>query len=99
MVGVDLNSATVSDVDAAADDVEARIRTADPTGSVSTSARSTIDPPPSALTGVWNVTEIDGAPALDETMPTLEFGTDGILSGDASCNRFSTGYTIDGDAL
>jgi len=62
-------------------------------------ADSDADPGASPLTGAWNVTEIDGTPALDQTMPSLEFGVDGVLSGDASCNRFTTGYTIEGDAL
>ncbi|WP_374686405.1 META domain-containing protein [Promineifilum sp.] len=37
--------------------------------------------------------------ALADREATLEFRADGQLGGNASCNQFFAGYTIDGDAL
>ncbi len=51
------------------------------------------------LLGEWTVTSIDGAPTDVEPAPTLIFGEDGTLGGNASCNSFSTTYLSDGDSL
>ncbi|MCA9980784.1 MAG: META domain-containing protein, partial [Anaerolineales bacterium] len=60
---------------------------------------------PSALTGTsWLVTGYNNgreavvSPLLD-TEITVLFGEEGQLSGNASCNTFSGGYTLDGDAI
>lgn len=47
----------------------------------------------------WAVTEIDGAPVLEGSAPTLRFDAEGTASGDASCNRFTGGYTLSGEGL
>lgn len=49
--------------------------------------------------GVWTVVSVDGTPAIDEPQATLRFGDDGTLSGNATCNDFSTSYDLDGDAI
>lgn len=51
------------------------------------------------LSGVWNVTEIDGSPVLEEAPATLEFSADGTLSGTTGCNSYTTGFEVDGDLL
>lgn len=53
----------------------------------------------SPLFGVWNVTEVDGSPVLEEAPATLEFGADGTLSGTTGCNSYTTGFEVDGDQL
>lgn len=46
----------------------------------------------------WAVTGIKGAPTLDGHQPTMQFEADSV-SGLASCNRFTGGYTQDGANL
>lgn len=36
---------------------------------------------------------------LADSEITAEFGTDGTLSGSAGCNRYTAGYTVDGDSV
>jgi heat shock protein HslJ len=50
------------------------------------------------LTGApWQVISINGVDA--KTSPTIEFGSDGRASGNASCNRFSAEFKVDGAKL
>jgi heat shock protein HslJ len=52
--------------------------------------------------GEWRVEEIAGEPAAGvpgEAAPTLRFAADGRVSGRAGCNRFTAGYTLDGERL
>jgi heat shock protein HslJ len=50
------------------------------------------------LTGApWQVVSINGVDA--KPSPTMEFGSDGRVSGNASCNRFSAEFKIDGAKL
>lgn len=51
------------------------------------------------LIGLWNVIDIDGEPVLDSAVPTLEFASDGSLSGSTGCNTYRTGFSVDGEAL
>ncbi|MGA9279075.1 META domain-containing protein [Ilumatobacter sp.] len=53
----------------------------------------------SGLVGGWTVTEIDGEAPVANTPATLSFGEDGSLSGNASCNSYTTSYSTDGDSL
>jgi heat shock protein HslJ len=39
------------------------------------------------------------ASLVDGTLVTAEFGTDGRVAGSGGCNRFSGGYTLEGDGL
>ena len=43
--------------------------------------------------GPWVVEDIAGMGMIDYARVTLDFGEDGRLSGDASCNRYTTRYT------
>src|SRR5690554_5348714 len=47
----------------------------------------------------WVVEDIDGKGVVDSSMTSLNFGTDGRLSGAAGCNRFFAGYRLDGRQL
>lgn len=52
-----------------------------------------------ALAGTsWTVSQIKGTATMDGHQPTMAFDTDSV-SGLASCNRFTGGYTQDGAAL
>jgi len=52
-----------------------------------------------ALTGGWRVTEVNGGPVVAGSHPTLNFGPDGRLSGNASCNQFGASYSVQGATL
>lgn len=52
---------------------------------------------PEALTGgEWHVEDVAGRGVVDGSPVTLLFGTDGSLSGDASCNRLIARYSVRG---
>jgi heat shock protein HslJ len=36
---------------------------------------------------------------VEGTPPMLTFGADGIVSGNAGCNQFSGGYSVDGNTV
>ena len=55
--------------------------------------------PADLLDGDWTVTAIDGKAPVSDSEPTLSFGTDARVSGNASCNRFFGGYTLTGEGL
>jgi heat shock protein HslJ len=56
--------------------------------------------PASLLQGAeWTVAEIDGKPLVAGSKVTLQFAPDGHLSGQASCNRFMSEYTLSGEGL
>lgn len=46
--------------------------------------------------GVWDAKTVDGQPALPDMRMTIE---DGRLAGGSGCNRFTTSWKADGDAL
>lgn len=49
--------------------------------------------------GEWTVENIGGQGVIDDSQPTLLFGEDGQLSGNASCNRLVASYTVQDDKL
>lgn len=53
----------------------------------------------SELSGQWTVTHINAVPITDRANPTMTFDDDGTLSGDASCNNYSTTYVVEGDTV
>jgi heat shock protein HslJ len=56
--------------------------------------------PASLLQGAeWAVVEIGGKPLVEGSKVTLAFAPDGHLSGQASCNRFMSGYKLSGEGL
>ena len=56
--------------------------------------------PASLLQGAeWSVVEIGGKALVAGSKVTLAFAPDGSLSGNASCNRFMSKYTLSGEGL
>jgi len=56
--------------------------------------------PASLLQGAeWTVVEIGGAPLVAGSKVTLNFTPDGEVSGHASCNSFTSAYTLSGEGL
>lgn len=47
----------------------------------------------------WLLTSIGGADVVEGSTVTLTFGSDGRAYGTSGCNRFFSGYTVDGEAL
>jgi len=48
---------------------------------------------------VWRAEDIGGAGIIDSSRATLTFGADGRISGSASCNAYSGGYSLDHGTL
>lgn len=44
----------------------------------------------------WRLDELGGVPAIREPTATLEFGSEGAVSGRGTCNRFTGQMTIEG---
>jgi heat shock protein HslJ len=57
---------------------------------------STSEPLPDTT---WTVTSIDGDETIRSAQPTIEFGTDGTVSGTTGCNQYNGTFTVDGDRL
>lgn len=55
--------------------------------------------PDPKLLGIWRIEQARSAPLLDKRVARLDFGTDGQLSGQASCNGFTASYSLVGDRL
>lgn len=53
---------------------------------------------PLAGTG-WLLDTLNGSPIMAEAAVTLNFGTDGAVSGSDGCNQYSTTYTVSGSSL
>ena len=49
--------------------------------------------------GEWRIEDIGGQGVIDNSRATLVFGSDGQLSGDASCNRLIASYTLQGEKI
>lgn len=49
----------------------------------------------------WSLVWVEGFDSMPSgvAMPTIRFGTDGRLSGNAGCNRAGADYTVDGNQL
>jgi heat shock protein HslJ len=62
-------------------------------------------PPPTAGAGAtlagtsWSLVEMGGTADFAHIVPTIEFGTDGTVSGFAGCNRFGGSFAVDGQNL
>lgn len=54
--------------------------------------------PRAAIDGDWNIVSINGKRVARNTTPTLSF-RQGLISGNASCNRMSGSYSFKGDKL
>jgi heat shock protein HslJ len=55
--------------------------------------------PPTELPGTsWVLKDLSGA-ELGTGVPTIDFGTDGTVSGSAGCNTFNGTYTVDGSSI
>jgi putative lipoprotein len=55
--------------------------------------------PPTELPGTsWVLVGISGA-ELGTGVPTINFGTDGTVSGSAGCNTYNGTYTVDGSSI
>ncbi len=52
-----------------------------------------------ALGIAWRLEDLDKAGIIDRSRITLLLGEDGRASGMAGCNRYTTGYALDGTAL
>ena len=51
------------------------------------------------LIGAWTVESIGERPVIDNSSAYLEFAADDRVGGNASCNRFTGGYTLSGAQL
>lgn len=49
--------------------------------------------------GEWVVKDINQGAVVDDSRVTLNFGNDGRVSGSASCNRYTGGYSVAGSSL
>jgi heat shock protein HslJ len=54
---------------------------------------------PSLAGTKWRLADLAGTPVAEGIEATLEFGADGGVSGNASCNNFRGAATITGDAI
>jgi heat shock protein HslJ len=82
------------------------MRTALPAFALALSACSTMAapgpapaPPSADLVSNWSIAAIDGEAIPPSDAYHLQFGTDGRVSGQAGCNRFSGPYTEVDDAI
>jgi heat shock protein HslJ len=55
--------------------------------------------PDTAVLGLWLIEQARSAPLLDKRSARLDFGPDGTLSGNGSCNTLSGRYTLEGNKL
>ena len=55
--------------------------------------------PPLEVYGLWRVDQARTEPILDRSRARLDFGRDGTLTGNTSCNTLRASYTLDGDKL
>lgn len=51
------------------------------------------------LFGIWVVETISERPVIDGSPARIQFGTDGAINGNASCNRFFGDYTYEDGRL
>lgn len=47
----------------------------------------------------WVLSELNGQPVLADTTISLQFGAEGQASGTDGCNRYTTSYSAEGDAI
>ncbi|MCL1122922.1 META domain-containing protein [Shewanella surugensis] len=51
------------------------------------------------LEGTWHIEKINGQAVVNYSPAQLSFGTNGVLSGNNSCNTFTGNYTFVGSSL
>ena len=51
------------------------------------------------LHGEWLIEEIGGKAIIAKSRPTINFGDDGQISGNGSCNRYFGPYALSGEGL
>ena len=51
------------------------------------------------LHGEWLIEEIGGKAVIAKSLPTINFGDDGKISGNGSCNRYFGPYALTGEGL
>jgi len=64
-----------------------------------TACSSAIPPSPETLQGSWKIQTIQDKELLDNSTAQLLFNEDNNLSGSGSCNRLSTSYNSQNNAL
>jgi heat shock protein HslJ len=62
-------------------------------------AAPAVAPPDPKVLGEWRIEQARSAPLVDKRQARLNFGADGAVSGNASCNTFGGRYTLTGDKL
>lgn len=55
--------------------------------------------PARLLRGEWLIYEIGGRAIVAKSQPSIDFGPDGKLSGNGSCNRYFGPYALTGEGL
>ena len=56
-------------------------------------------PPPLEVFGLWRVDQARVEPIMDRSKARLDFGHDGMLTGNTSCNTLRATYKLDGDKI
>jgi heat shock protein HslJ len=56
-------------------------------------------PPPLEVFGLWRVDQARVEPIMDRSKARLDFGRDGMLTGNTSCNTLRAPYKLDGDKI
>lgn len=62
-------------------------------------AKTAVSPTPAALTSTTWILQSYHQPLLPDTMITIEFSSDGQVSGSAGCNSYFGSYALDGGSL
>lgn len=62
-------------------------------------AAAPVPAPDPAVLGLWLIEQARSAPLIDKRSARLDFGPDGTLSGNGSCNKLSARYTLEGNKL
>jgi heat shock protein HslJ len=56
-------------------------------------------PPALTVAGLWRVDQARTEPILDRSKARLDFGSDGVLTGNGSCNTLRASYTLTGSDI
>ncbi len=54
---------------------------------------------PQLMGKVWKLQSLDGKPAIEDKLVSLEFKEDGNIGGTAGCNNYFSSYELDGGSL
>jgi heat shock protein HslJ len=66
---------------------------------MSSADETTDGPDTSELSGAWTLEYVEDRPVVDRSPAYIEFDAEGRVSGQASCNRMTGSYTLDGAGL